>query len=104
MVLTILKDGTPATNLRFTSGMLAHAVFGSIDDLGDVQAHAMVVDAAKHRHASHGAHDDQKAAISAKLMLRATASRAGRDALWSQLKGGGQVRTAPFVVTAAVAL
>ncbi|WP_416046768.1 hypothetical protein [Cupriavidus basilensis] len=99
MALTILKDGKLAMDLGLCLGVPAHAVFVSVDDLGHVHAHAMAADAPKGGHASHGSHDNPKAAIPAKLMLHATPPRAGRYALWIQFNGGGQVRTVPFVVT-----
>ncbi|MGH8085856.1 MAG: hypothetical protein ACREPV_11345 [Lysobacter sp.] len=101
MALTILKDGNPATDLGLYLGVAAHAVFVSTDDLGYVHAHAMAADAPHGGHGSHGphgAHGDPNAAVPATLMLHAMPPRAGRYALWIQFKGGGQVRTVPFVV------
>ncbi|TCV97719.1 hypothetical protein EC912_101736 [Luteibacter rhizovicinus] len=104
MALTILKDGEPAMDLGLYLGVPAHAVFVSIEDLGYVHAHAMAADAPKGSHTSHGSHDDPKAAIPSQLMLHAMPPRTGRYALWIQFKGGGQVRTVPFVVTVPAAL
>lgn len=99
VMLTISKDGEPATDLGLYLGVPAHAVFVSTDDLGYIHAHARAADAPTGHHASHGSHDNANAVIPATLMLHATPPRAGRYALWIQFKGGGQVRTVSFVVT-----
>lgn len=98
MALTILKDGKPAGDVGLYLGVPAHAVFVSMDDLNYVHAHAMGGGASNGNHASSGSHDESMAAIPGELMLHATPPRAGQYALWIQFKGGGQVRTVPFLV------
>lgn len=99
MLLTILKDGMPATDLERYLDVPAHAVFVSTDDLSYVHAHPMATDAPEDSHAAHRSNDDAHAAIPSKLMLHVSPPRAGQYALWIQFKAGGQVRTVPFVLT-----
>jgi copper chaperone CopZ len=92
-----------AREVRVDSALDESAFLVALSEAGYVHAHAMAADSPKGGHASHGSHDDPKAAIPAKLMLHVTLPRAGRHALWIQFKGDGQVRTVPFVVTAPAA-
>jgi len=107
MMLTVLKNGKPATDLGLYLGVAAHAVFVNTEDLSYVHAHAMAADTAKGGHGNHGNHGGHVAhgasTDAARMMLHATPPRAGRYALWIQFKGGNQVRTVPFVVNVAAA-
>lgn len=104
LALRVSKDGRPADDLEPYLGVPAHAVFIAAEDLAYVHAHAtdpdptLEADSHQHGHGGHGSHDAQEPGASA-LSLHVTPPAPGVYGLWIQFMGGGEVQTAPFVVS-----
>ena len=102
--LRVSKDGRPADDLGPYLGVPAHAVFIAAEDLAYVHAHATAPDptaeagSQQHGHGGHGSHDMQEPGASS-LSVHVTPPAPGTYGLWIQFMGGGEVQTAPFVVS-----
>ncbi len=99
IVVHILKDGKPATDLHPYLGALAHAVFIDAADLSYVHAHPQPLSAS-----GNGGSEMLPLASSStsspNMALHVALREAGAYKLWLQFRGGEHLYVAPFVVTA----
>ncbi len=112
IVVHILKNGKPATDLHPYLGALAHAVFINAEDLSYVHAHPMQLSAsntdANGKMAMMTSPENMTmrtslppSAISSPNMLLHVALREpGTYKLWLQFRGGSNLYVAPFVLSA----
>jgi hypothetical protein len=104
VVIHILKNGEPATDLHPYLGAAAHAVFLNARDLSYVHAHPMPIRTTAGMH-GHLTETDMTqmppTAISPpNMMLHVALSEPGIYKLWLQFHGGTQLYVAEFVITA----
>lgn len=108
IVVHILKNGKPATDLHPYLGALAHAVFINAGDLSYVHAHPMPLLAsgagtqAQKMHSESAMPPSLPSSMisSPNMLLHVALSEPGTYKLWLQFRGGSRLYVAPFVLTA----
>jgi hypothetical protein len=110
VVVHILKNGTPASDLHPYLGALAHAVFINANDLSYVHAHPIPLPASGAYAGSIITTNSGEETMppplpssmvsSPNMLLHVALREAGTYKLWLQFRGGSQLYIAPFVLTA----
>jgi hypothetical protein len=110
VVVHVLRNGTPASDLHPYLGALAHAVFINSDDLSYVHAHPLPLLAPGANGGSTVATNSGDKAMppplpstmvsSPNMLLHVALREPGTYKLWLQFRGGSELYVAPFVLTA----
>ncbi|MGC1335303.1 MAG: hypothetical protein WA812_07975 [Candidatus Cybelea sp.] len=105
LVIHILKDGKPASDLHPYLGALAHAVFLNAGDLSYVHAHPLPLSASGEKSGPTGTAMGMKplpdsASSSPNMRLHVALREPGTYKLWLQFRGGNGLYVATFVLTA----
>jgi hypothetical protein len=104
LVVTIRRNGRPAADLHPYLGVPAHAVFIAAKDLTYLHTHPTNPGSGS-MSGMEGMHGDMTtlrddAKVAPTLQLPVTLRERGDYKMWLQFRGGDQVYTVPFVVTA----
>lgn len=105
VIVEILKDAVPATDLHPYLGALAHVVFLNAGDLSYVHVHPAPISAQSMPGNTNAMGENAmkplpaSGVLSPDMQLDVKLSEPGTYKLWLQFRGGNQVYVAPFVVT-----
>ncbi|HET9341325.1 MAG TPA: hypothetical protein VFO25_00250 [Candidatus Eremiobacteraceae bacterium] len=101
MLISIMKDGEPASDLHPYLGAYAHIVAIGAADLSYTHIHAMDMDSMMSgAHVASGSGLPASAAVPATMPVHIVLPHPGLYKVWVEFTGGSRVYAAPFVLSA----